>query len=172
MNLQGRYSLWLMPDEFHSSVLQRIIGQISDMTQSTSFQPHCTLMGKLTEPPKRDILNEIIHKYHSFCLNGNGICVTEDYWKSIIIQLTQNDTLTMLFKDIELLVRNKSYQFDPHISLGYLKDSIQKKMDYQKRLVLPSTFWFNSVQCVKTCDEVDGWRTIYSLNLGEKNASK
>lgn len=167
---QNRFSLWLIPSNTDFNYLRYFIADLANETHTSPFNPHCTLMGGINTCPENDKLARIAQLFRSpMKARAKSIDYSKDLWKSVYIQLTANREIMDLQSKIhQCLFPHNPYIFNPHISLAYSEEQINKKAQLARRIGVKSTFIFDRIVVMKTGDEVHRWEKIFEVKMGVK----
>lgn len=167
---QNRFSLWLMPANIDFNYLRYFITCLAHETDTQRFHPHCTLMCGFNTYPGKDILERITQLFRApVKARAKSIDYSKDIWKSVYIQLAANGEIIDLQSKIhQCLFPQNPYIFNPHISLVYSEEQINKKAQLARRIGVKSTFVFDRIAVMKTGDEVHRWEKIFEVKIGVK----
>jgi len=162
------YATWILPSKLDSVVLTKIINELSKEFNSQKFLPHITVYGLVKIPLNEleSIVLKCVKKQKSFNVKVNYINHSENYWKSIFVDIIQNENLYQINQSLmKSLSRYSDYNFKPHISLYYgvldeaLKLRIIKEKTVQRELSI------NKIGIMRFSQDVSRWKIVRSLNL-------
>ena len=161
-------SIWLCPDYKDELYLQNIINHLSDIHNSESFLPHCTLVSgiKLNRSELATILDKSIDNIDPIIVESKRISYTKILWKTVFIELLGSKDLISLQKNIFKQIKSDiKYKFEPHISLIYkiMPEYIKKEIIYS--LHLQNSYRMNKVLAVRTDRNIVDWKIIAERDL-------
>jgi len=116
------WSVWLMPNENDSKILQTCINDCCKKFESYAFKPHITLFGRLNINPGPfiSILRMICNNHSSITVDVRKVKTGEPPWKALYLQIEKDESLSQLQSEISsYLDQYRPYDFDPHLSLSY-----------------------------------------------------
>ena len=95
-------SIWLIPAREDAQYIQAIINNLSTNYQAPVFSPHCTLYSPIDLPKAelKKILERSAKNMKSFYVKNIMISHTEDFWKTIFIELLRSSELEQLQQEV------------------------------------------------------------------------
>ena len=172
-NLAPNYSIWLLPDEAQTVVVNKIIRNICDYHQTAFFHPHLTLFGDLSIADTAQCISSInnLRLPEVISLEVSDVCICNSYFLSLFIQFNLPENLIRLRRILQsnFAWTDQGFVF-PHLSLAYDWKSCIEKFAYQEKLkshFVGTTINFNKLALVKSAKTVviHEWEILYTLNL-------
>ncbi|MCF7809145.1 MAG: hypothetical protein K9M49_06125 [Candidatus Marinimicrobia bacterium] len=164
------YSIWLLPDDKSTHLLQGTIDTLSARFHSPVFQPHITLLGQL-EGDQLSIMgsfNMLCKGVHPFMLGVRGIAYQNVFFRSMFCELSETGELMALNQLArERYGRETDKAYFPHLSLLYSHKSEAEKQTAVKSLKpqYPDLMTIASFALVKTQGEVGDWELLKRFEL-------
>ncbi len=126
-----KYAIWLIPKD-DNKFLCSTIDSLVKRYDAVKFTPHVTLhtFDKMQDIKLRNIFKNIT----GLSVIIKGVCSTEAYFKSIFLDIAMNCHLVALNNIAKENFPNDEYIFNPHLSLLYIKTSLQKKREISKEV--------------------------------------
>lgn len=163
------YSIWLLPAEKESKRFQKIINTLSESFKTPAFEPHITLMTSIPE-----LTDDLFYQIsvlaaltNTFDLSIEQINSSSEYFKSLFVEIRNNDSLHQLHQEITNLFHDIEYDFQPHVSLLYGEveaETKQSKIEFCKENLI-SLFPITKIAIVHTQGDVKTWRIIESFDF-------
>ncbi|MBH32694.1 MAG: hypothetical protein CMD90_03480 [Gammaproteobacteria bacterium] len=126
-----KYAIWLIPKD-NNNFLSSTIDSLAKKHDTIKFTPHVTLhtFNKIQNIKLSDIFKNITGL--SVIIKGLG--TREEFFKSIFLDIAMNCYLGALNNIAKENFPNDKYIFNPHLSLLYIKTSLQKKREISKEV--------------------------------------
>jgi 2'-5' RNA ligase len=167
-----KVAFWLMLAEPDGTIYQALIDRLAQQYDTPTFVPHVTIY--------LDHFNSAIDVAHltqiatkgitSFSMEVDGILYSEQYTKTLFVQLRSHPSLTQLYENLR---SQSEYVLNPHISLIYGGMARSQQEALASQLVLPSgSVWFDAVSVIvapektENRQDVESWRVEYTHKLG------
>lgn len=156
------YSIWLTFVNKDRKYLSQIIHELSERHQSPKFIPHITMYSGVEKITDADInkLHQLEVRMKHIKVKMDSIKHSSYLWKTIYIQIFQNDFLVKIQTEIDnnfCHLQCNSYNFDPHISLIYKSIPSDIRQTVADKLVIKSEYHCDRLKIVKTGTNVDNW---------------
>lgn len=164
------YSIWLMFENSDEIKLQTVIDKLSVDYNSYSFKPHLTLFkGIKRSEDLLDKFSAFVEGITKFEVNVKEIKLSEEFYKSVFLEIEKSDLLVNLFLKAKNLFDGEinPEDFSPHISLFYSHYST----DIKKRIVSDlynlsfKVLYVNKISLCKTEGIPQDWEEIVSIHL-------
>jgi 2'-5' RNA ligase len=158
-------SVWLVPAEPEREDLKLLIERLAQEYQAPVFDPHITLYNA-TVPQNlleetMQALGQAVAQNYAFTLNSPRLGYTEQFFKTLFLEIEPQTELTTLQQAIEkVLNQYGSYEFNPHLSLLYKEMPDEEKAQLANNLIVPQTFRAGEVRIVEPGNPAQDWRTI------------
>ena len=100
----GVYSVWLMLEKDSRSSYRDLIIKLSKKLKTPSFDPHCTLYGRLdlNIDQIRPTVIELVKTNNQFSTNVKKLKTGKTKWKSLYLSLDNNEEISNLFGDCKM----------------------------------------------------------------------
>jgi 2'-5' RNA ligase len=169
-----KVAFWLMLAEPDRTVYQELIDRLAEQYNAPTFAPHVTIY--LDEyQPEIDIpclTRFATEGITSFSMEIDCITHSEQYTKTLFVQLRSHPNLTRLYENLRSQFR-ADYVLNPHISLIYggMVRSQQESLAAQLTLANRSVL-FDAVSVIVAPDQtenrqdVESWRINHTHKLG------
>ncbi len=165
---------WLCPAEPERDQFTRMIGDLAARFDAPTFEPHVTI--HTTNSEREDpatVLEKIVKGRRRSRLHVRGVDYSDDYTKTLFIQLAPDTELTQLSEDLRRAsVSPGDYQLNPHVSLLYKEMDEETKRQLAASIILPfSDVSFSSVKAVvspaevRSREDVEAWRAVAECSL-------
>lgn len=164
------FSIWLMFVKEDELKLQKLIDHLCNEFNSPFFKPHLTLLSKIENRDNLiDRFSQLVENLEPFDLNITGIKYSDEFYKSLYLEIEKNETLNKLFlKAVSLYIGIVNLiDFKPHISLLYTDENYEKK-----KLVIQKVqelnlikVKVNRISLIKTEGTPEDWSELISLHL-------
>jgi len=164
------FSIWLMFVKEDELKFQKLIDHLCNEFNSPSFKPHLTLLSKIENRDNLiDRFSQLVENLEPFDLNITGIKYSNEFYKSLYLEIEKNEILKNLFLKAVLLYDGvlNLHGFNPHISLLYTDENDEKKKSIiQKVQELNLTkVKVNRISLIKTEGTPEDWSELISLHL-------
>jgi 2'-5' RNA ligase len=168
--LRVTYSLWLMPvgDLYHWLV--DTIFELSRKYSTPTFEPHVTLLGRITGPEREVVSNsaELAQRISPFTIRLTRVDYLDRYYRCVFVRVAASGPLLKAHRAArEIFDLEKSPAFMPHLSLMYgdlardVKEKIVAELGWQFELA----FRARSLHLVLTRGEPGAWRHLRAFGL-------
>ncbi len=170
MENEKRYSLWLMPSGIVYNKLSKMMSELSYKYATPHFEPHVTLLGRLTGNEEEIIskASKLANCIRPYELRLNEVDFLDEYFRCLFIKaeatepvLSANSSARKIFN------RKQDPEYMPHLSLMYGNFSPEVK----RRIVTEIGSDFNlkfdvmSIYLFSTGDNVEEWRKVKEFAL-------
>lgn len=173
MKKPGDYALWIIPKGKAYGELKKLIDVLSHIYSTPSFEPHITVLGRLTGSElelfsKGTQLGSTIRPFHASLRKIEHL---DEYFRCLFIRLERSEKLIDLHNKAKIIfdIRGREY-YMPHISLMYgnLDPSLKEKIISERGNSFPDTLDIKHIQLVSASVETDPaeWRVIKEFPLG------
>jgi 2'-5' RNA ligase len=166
-------SVWLVPALPERETLRTVITELSGTFGAPAFDPHVTLYNAdIPTENQADImarLAEIAAEFANFELKSGEVQHTENFFKTVFIQIEPDKTLEKLQKAIaKPLKAHGDYDFDPHLSLIYKEMPDESKAALAQTVQTPPYFGVDEIWVVTPGDLAAGWFAITHWQVIER----
>ena len=161
------FAVWLLLQKSDMNYLGKIIDNLCMKYDSISFLPHITVYGlmnlELSEITRA--VKDSIENLKPFKIKNIGIKHSEEFWKTLFIQIKSNPECSMINQKLSEKFSVNSYQFSPHISLLYKKISIQQKTEIANSLKIKNEFTVDRIAIQKFSKNINEWKIVDEFSL-------
>lgn len=163
--MTNTYSLWLKPTGNIYQELAKIIENLSDKYSAPIFEPHVTLIGRLTDSEDNIIkrILKFVNLIKPIKIKLTGIGYLNEYYRCLFLITEETQSLMNAnLKAREIFGRIHDTKFLPHLSLLYgnfdskLKEEILKSL----RGEFDIEFEARSIHLVFTGNKPKDWHEI------------
>ena len=164
------YSIWLTLEKDSRSSYRELIIKLSKRFKSMSFEPHCTIYGRLDIDLDniKPVIANMVKTKNQFSTTVKRLKSGKSKWKSLYLSINNNEEMTSLYgKCKKKFGSSRKYVFDPHISIAYglyEPESIHKAT---KNIIIPEYLAFSGIAIVKTGENIKKWETVFQRQFGE-----
>jgi len=161
------YAIWALFEENDDKYLSKIIEDLSEVYHSSKFFPHITVYGladiKLRIIEK--VVSDSIENLKPFKVNKIGINYSDDFWKTVFIEIRPNHELKLINTRLcSKLKKYATYEFAPHISLIYKKMKSSEKMKISN-MKIKNKFTIDSIAIQQFSENIAEWKIIRNFKL-------
>ena len=163
------FVIWLLFDAEDDQYLSDIIRNLSDKYNSEVFIPHITVYGLVDID--FEILDNVVlentKEIKSFFVTKNKINFSDNFWKTLFIELKQNQNLYYVNEILDTHLKLFSnFEFLPHISLLYTKLTTEEKSILSTSINVKKNFLISKIAILKFSENIHDWKIIKKYNLG------
>jgi 2'-5' RNA ligase len=173
MNELRDYALWIIPEGNAYIELKQLIDLLSQMYSTPSFDPHITVVGRVTGSG-----NELIVKatrlagiIRPFLISLRRIEYLDEYFRCLFIRSDESNELINLHNKAKTIFNIKDKKcYMPHISLMYgnLPAHLKEKTISDIGKDFPNTFEIQRIHLVSASIETapTEWHSVKEFPLG------
>ncbi|NJK77781.1 MAG: hydrolase [Nanoarchaeota archaeon] len=157
------HAVWLTFSKEDREYLKNIIDKISEKYQAPKFEPHITIYGLVDSKISiiENIVEESILNQNSFLVKKSEISQSEELWKTVFIELKNNQQLDSIHNNLKKYFENISkYEFIPHISLIYKILPIEERKQIVKELNTKNEFIVSKLAIQKFFPDIEKWKIV------------
>ena len=164
------YSIWLTLEKDSRSSYRDLIIKLSKRLKSTSFDPHCTIYGRLDIDLDniKPVIADFAKTRNQFSTTVKRLKSGKSKWKSLYLSINNNEEMSSLYGICKKkFASSRKYVFDPHISIAYglyEPESIHKAT---KNIIIPEYLAFSGIAIIKTGENIANWETVFQRRFGE-----
>jgi len=158
------YSIWLMLEQDSRVSYRDLIIKLSKKLKTSSFDPHCTLYGRLdlNIDQIRPTVIELVKTNNQFSTNVKRLKTGNTKWKSLYLALDNNKNLRYLYGACKKQFGSKrKYAFDPHLSIAYGIFDPESIHYATKNINIPEYLAFSAIAIVKTGENIGDWEVVF-----------
>jgi len=164
------FAVWFVFDKENNKYLSDIIKHLSIKYHSSNFIPHITAYGLVDV--ELDVMDKIVansmKNEKSFIVEKTNISYSDDFWKTLFIEIYPNDQLTIISKRLtKSLMSFGKYELKPHVSLVYKEMNLNEKKKLVKTLNIKNSFKISGMCIVQFSEDIEKWKIVreYILDL-------
>lgn len=168
------HSFWLVPAEPLRTRLHAVISNLAKKFDAVEFEPHVTIWcGVSDDPGSQKVAAALVDRFSAIELTPATVGYTEEYTKTLFIELEQLAAVRRMFEAIgELSATPSAYVLNPHLSLMYKAMPLGMLQEISETLELPDgTYRFDRLRVIETeipltrPGQVRNWRTVFDNAL-------
>lgn len=162
------YAIWLLLDDKDTIYIKDIINELSLKFDSPKFIPHITIYGlvDIDYLTVEKIVRNSISEATSFFVRKSELKYSDNFWKSLFIDIKRNKELYLLNMKLKLeLYKFNKYKFSPHISLMYKNLNKTEKVKILQNLKIKNKFRINKMAILKFLEKISEWKIVQIFHL-------
>ena len=161
------YWVWGQFDANTTDLINSLYEEINNKLNGPNFDIHLTISGPFNyyEEKQKEIFEVIFSNFNQIDLQLNGINKTDEFFRSLFIDVAQNEDLNNLKNCIDNNLSINSFDYCPHISLFYgIEDDVIKN-EIIKSFKTPKSAIMDKISIVKVDEEIKSWEVLKSYSL-------
>ena len=173
MNELRNYALWIIPEGKAYRELKQLIDLLSRMYSTPSFDPHTTVLGRVTGSGKELIAKaaRLAGIIRPFAISLRRLEYLDEYFRCLFIKSDESKELINLHNKAKTIFGIKDKEcYMPHISLMYgsLSPHLKEKIVSDIGKGFPDTFDIHRIHLVSASIETDPteWHSVKGFPLG------
>lgn len=161
------YWIWGQFDTNTTDLINSLYKEINNKLNGPNFDIHLTISGpfKYDEEEQKELFDPIPSKFNQIDLQLKGISKTNEFFRSLFIDVAQNEDLNNLKNYIDNNFSINSFEYFPHISLFYGIEGDAIKNEIIRRVKTPKTAIMDKISIVKVDEEIKSWEVLKSYSL-------
>jgi 2'-5' RNA ligase len=161
------YWIWGQFNIDTTHVITSLYQEINNRLNGPNFDVHLTISGPFNydERTQRETFEVISSKFNEIDLQLKGINQTDERYRSLFINVAENENLSDLKKYIDYSFNINAFQYDPHISLFYGIANSGIKNEIIKQFKTPNRAIMDKISIVKVDEEINSWEVLKSHSL-------
>ena len=163
------FAIWFLFGKDDSIYLEQIIKELATRYHSPFFIPHMTVYGLVNTNLETidNLILESIKDVKPFLVEKNSIDYSDDFWKTLFIEIKQNLYLNRINEKLTNgLSKFSNYEFSPHISVIYKKMNDNKKKFMAQNLNVKNDFLVSKIVIHEFSNNVEDWKIVKEYDLG------
>ena len=164
------YSIWLTLEKDSRSSYRDLIIKLSKRFKSPSFEPHCTIYGRLDIDLDniKPVIADLAKTRNQFSTTVKRLKSGKSKWKSLYLSINNNEEIKFLYDECKKKFGlSRKYAFDPHLSIAYGLYDPESIHNATKNIPIPKYLAFSGIAIVKTGENITKWETVYQRQFGE-----
>jgi len=162
-----KYATWLTFSSDDEEYLTKVIRDLGTRHSAPCFVPHITIYGLVQI--KLFQLEKIVKKNSeiiSFPVRKQSILQSENFWKTVYIQISRNRILDELYSNLSDELKNYTdYEFNPHISLIYKTTDVSERKKIIRNITVRSEFHISGLAIQEFDENIQKWRIVRKYDL-------
>tara|TARA_Y100000992_G_C21029614_1_gene379675 strand:- start:85 stop:603 length:519 start_codon:yes stop_codon:yes gene_type:complete len=161
------YWIWGQFDANTTDLINSLYEEINNKVNGPNFDIHLTISGPFNyyEEKQKEIFEVISSNFNQIDLQLNGINKTDEFFRSLFIDVAQNEDLNNLKNCIDNNLSINSFDYCPHISLFYgIEDDVIKN-EIIKSFKTPKSAIMDKISIVRVDEEIKSWEVLKSYSL-------
>ena len=161
------YWIWGQFDATTTDLITSLYQKINNKLNGPNFDIHLTISGpfKYDEEKQKETFRVISSKFNQMDLQLKGISKTDEFFRSLFIDVAQNENLNNLKDYIDNKFNIHSFEYCPHISLFYGIEDDATKNEIIRKLKVPKSAIMDKISIVKVDEEIKSWEVLKSYSL-------
>ena len=162
------FAIWFLFGKEDNNYLEHIIKDLATQYHSPFFIPHITVYGLVNTNIETidNLILESIKDVKPFLIEKNSINYSDDFWKTLFIEIQQNQYLNSINKKITNgLSKFSNYEFSPHISIIYKKMNENEKKFIVRNLNVKNNFLVSKIVIHEFSNNIVDWRIVKEYEL-------
>ena len=161
------YWIWGQFDANATNLITSLYREVNNKLNGPNFDIHLTISGPFNydEEKQEELFKVLSSKFNEIDLQLKGISKTDEFFRSLFIDVAQNENLNNLKDYIDKNFNINSLEYCPHISLfyGIEDDAIKNKII--RKLKAPKSVIMDKISIVKVDEEIKSWEVLKSYSL-------
>tara|TARA_B100001093_G_scaffold350503_1_gene335041 strand:- start:253 stop:777 length:525 start_codon:yes stop_codon:yes gene_type:complete len=165
------YWIWGQFDANTTHLINSLYKEINNKLNGPNFDIHLTISGAFNydEEKQKEIFQVISSNFNQIDLQLNGINMTDEFFRSLFIDVAQNEDLNNLKNYIDNNFSINSFEYCPHISLFYGIEDDAIKNEIARSFKIPKSAIMDKISIVKVDEEIKSWEVLKSYSLFKSN---
>ena len=164
------FAIWFLFGKEDGRYLEHIIKDLATQYNSPFFIPHITAYGLVNTNLETidNLILESIKGVKPFLVEKNSIGYSDDFWKTLFIEIKQNLYLNSINEKLTNgLSKFSNYEFSPHVSIIYKKMNENEKKFMVQNLNVKNDFLVSKIVIHEFSNNVEDWKIIKEYDLGD-----
>ena len=161
------YWVWGQFDATTTDLINSLYQRINNKLNGPNFDIHLTISGPFNydKEKHKETFKVISSKFNQIELQLKGFSKTDEFFRSLFIDVAQNENLNNLKDYIDNNFNIHSFEYCPHISLFYgIKDDAIKN-EIIRKFKAPKSAIMDKISVVKVDEEINSWKVLKSYSL-------
>ena len=161
------YWIWGQFDASATNLITSLYREINNKLNGPNFDIHLTISGPFNydEEIQKETFEDISSNFNEINLQLKGIDETDEFFRSIFINIAENKNLNDLKYYIDKNFHIDALEYFPHISLFYGIEETATKNEIIKNLKIPDNAVMDKISIVKVDEEIKSWEVLNSYSL-------
>ena len=161
------YWIWGQFNIDTTHIIKSLYQKINNRLNGPNFDVHLTISGPLNydRSTQKETFEAISPKFNEIDLQLKGINQSNECYRSLFINVAENENLSDLKKYIDYSFNINAFQYDPHISPFYGIADSRVKNEIIKQFKTPNRALMDKISIVKVDEEINSWEVLKSYSL-------
>ena len=163
------FAVWFLFGKEDTRYLEHIIKDLAAQYDSPFFMPHMTVYGLVDSNLETldNLILESIKDVKPFLVEKNSISYSDDFWKTLFIEIKQNLHLNNINEKLKNgLSKLSNYEFSPHISVIYKKMTENEQKFVAQNINVKNDFLVSKIVIHEFSNNVEDWKIVKEYDLG------
>ena len=163
------FAVWFLFGKEDTRYLEHIIKDLAAQYNSPFFMPHITVYGLVDSNLETldNLILESINGVKPFLVEKNSISYSDDFWKTLFIEIKQNLHLNSINEKLKNgLSKFSNYEFSPHISVIYKKMTDDEQKFIAQNINVKNDFLVSKIVIHEFSNNVEDWKIVKEHDLG------
>ena len=163
------FAVWFLFGKEDTRYLEHIIKDLAVQYNSPFFMPHMTAYGLVDSNLETldNLILESIKDVKPFLVEKNSISYSDDFWKTLFIEIKQNLHLNSINEKLKNgLSKFSNYEFLPHISVIYKKMTENEQKFIAQNINIKNDFLVSKIVIHEFSNNVEDWKIVKEYDLG------
>jgi 2'-5' RNA ligase len=163
------FAVWFLFGKEDTRYLEHIIKDLAAQYDSPFFMPHMTVYGLVDSNLETldNLILESINGVKPFLVEKNSISYSDDFWKTLFIEIKQNLHLNNINEKLKNgLSKLSNYEFSPHISVIYKKMTENEQKFVAQNINVKNDFLVSKIVIHEFSNNVEDWKIVKEYDLG------
>tara|TARA_B100000575_G_scaffold59810_1_gene45336 strand:+ start:248 stop:778 length:531 start_codon:yes stop_codon:yes gene_type:complete len=161
------YWIWGQFDTHTTDIINSLYQEINNKLNGPKFDIHLTISGPFNynEEIQKDTFQYISSKFNEINLQLKGINKTDEFFRSLFIDVGENENLNSLKNYIDATFNINAIEYFPHISLFYGLEDVSVKNEIIKKFKTPNSAIIDKISIARVDEEIKSWEVVRSYSL-------
>ncbi len=161
------YWIWGQFNIDTTHIIKCLYQKINNRLNGPNFDVHLTISGPFNYDgsTQKETFEAISSKFNKIDLQLKGINQTNEFYRSLFINVAENENLSDLKKYIDYSFNINASQYYPHISLFYGIVDTDVKKAIIKQFKTPTSAIMDKISIAKVDEEINSWEVLKSYSL-------
>ena len=161
------YWIWGQFDTNSTDLINSLYQEINNKLNGPNFDIHLTISGPFSydKEKQKEIFEDLSIRFTEIDLQLKGINKTDEFFRSLYIDVAQNENLNNLKVDIDNNLNINPSEYFPHISLFYGIEDDANKNEIIRKFKAPKSAIMDKISIVKVDEEIKSWEVLKTYSL-------
>ena len=161
------YWIWGQFDAHTTDIINSLYQEINNKLNGPNFDIHLTISGPFNydEETQKETFKYISSKFNEINLQLKGINKTDEFFRSLFIDVAENENLNALKNYIDSNFNINAVEYFPHISLFYGLEDAATTDEIITKFKTPNSAIIDKISIARVDEEIKSWEVIRSYSL-------